>query len=212
MWINSDLDREPGVRDHGDGWRCVLACSPRPPRRGAAASTQLPVAFIDRSPARFRRKRWSARSASPIEEGPEQHRRHKHITTSRSSRACMTSVEFTLDADMARPAGRARPHGGGGAYSQGTRRRPPWRASTTTTAARWWRRLLRRRAARREPPSSPTRWWRAAWQRVEGVARSRSTGFLLWRARCASTAPDRVCAPTRSRRRRWPRVAGEAHS
>ena len=138
-----------------------------------------PVAFIDvaypgASPEAVERE-----VTKPVEEALNSIAGVKRITSRSFEGRSQTSVEFTLNADMApRDAGRARPHRGrAGGASRKTPRRRRSRASTTTTASRWWSwRCSRPTRSARELSILADQVVGKRLQRVEGVATRRRVG------------------------------------
>ncbi len=78
--------------------------------------------------------------AKPVEEALNSIAGVKRITSRSFEGRSQTSVEFTLDADMARAMQEVRDRAGDRCRrcSRATPSRRRWRASTTTTASRWW--------------------------------------------------------------------------
>ena len=197
MWITVSLDREPGVRDHGDGGASVLGLFLlRPPGRWSSCPTQLAGGLHRRRLHLAARRRGGARGQQAHRGGPEQHAAGiKHITSRSFEGAARPASSSRSTLDIRRAMQDARPHGGGAGVFLATRRRPPCALQQRQQQPGGGMALSpRRRAARASSPSSPTRRRRAA-RSASGRASARRTGRRG--ARCASTSTPTACARLR---------------
>ena len=193
---HASLDREPGVRDHGDGG--AVRAGPvllRPPRRGQLPDVQPPVAFIDvaypgASPEAVERE-----VSKPIEEGLNSIAGIKHITSRSFEGRSQTSVEFTLDADMARAMQDVRDRMAvvQGVFPKDAKTPTVARFNNDNSSPVVVAALLSDAQPARSSPSSPTRPWRAACSASKGVASVEVNGLARREVRI-DLDPDRLRA------------------